>query len=65
MLRQTYVDVVIAVVVEIKDPKQFGVVAHVNLFGVLDAFAEGLSRVLFHLDVIEFSGDQNKEQIVR
>ena len=55
-----YLYVVVPVVMKIENSVDLRVSAHVKIFRVLDAFADSLPRVLFHLDVVELPAKQNK-----
>jgi hypothetical protein len=57
----TYLDVVVAVVVNVEDPVQLGVLVDVELGVALGALAQGLTGVLLHLDVVEFSATKKEE----
>ncbi len=48
-----HLDVVVPVVVQVEDPVDLRVCADVDIVRVGDALAQGLSRVLLHLDVVE------------
>lgn len=61
----THLDVIITVVVQIENPVDFAVFAHMYVFGSLQALANGLSCIFFHLNVIELSvGDRKKNTAV-
>lgn len=61
--RHTHFDVIVTVVVQIENPVDFTVFAHVYVFGTLQALADGLPCVFFHLNVIELSvGDRQKKK---
>ena len=47
---------VVSVVVEVDHSVHLAVHGHVDVVRVLDALAQGLSRVFFHLDVEELPG---------
>ena len=49
-----YLDVIVAVVVEIENTEELRVGRDVNLIGVDQSLAEQLAAVLLHLDVVEF-----------
>lgn len=48
-----YLNVVITVVVKVENPVDFGVAPDSEVFGVLNALRNRLSRVFLHLDVVE------------
>ena len=52
---------VVPVVVEVEDSVELGVSRDVDFFRVFDAFAEGLTGVLFHLDVVKLSERKRRE----
>ena len=52
-LKRTYLDVVVAIVVEVENPQQLRVRSHVNVVADGDPFTEGLSCILLHLDVVK------------
>ena len=59
-----YIDVIIAIIVQIKNSEEFRVGADLYFFCILDSFAEGLSRILLHLDVIKLSVYKQRQQIL-
>lgn len=46
---------IISVIMQIEHSIQLGVASHVEIVRRLQTFADGLPRVLLHLDVVEFS----------
>jgi hypothetical protein len=56
---------VIPIVVEVEYAVQLVVDGYVQLFRVLDALAERLTSVLFHLDVVELSGIIHKKAFLQ
>lgn len=52
MVRHLYV--IVSVVVKIQHAVQLAIHGDSQIFSVLDSFAECLSRVLFHLDIVKF-----------
>jgi len=46
--------VIVSVVVKVQYSVQLAVNRDSQIFGILDTFAESLSGILFHLDVIKF-----------
>lgn len=46
-------EMIVAVVVEVKYPDQLSVCCHYQVLRVLDTFAKRLSSVLLHLDVVK------------
>lgn len=50
---------VVPVIMQVEDSVYLGVSAHVQVVCVLDAFADGLSCVLLHLDVVELPETTN------
>ena len=48
-----YLNVVITVVVKVENPVDFGVATDSEIFGVLHALRNCLSRVFLHLDIVE------------
>jgi hypothetical protein len=62
--KSTHLDVIITIVVQIENPVDFAVFAHVYVFGSLQALANGLSCIFFHLNVIELSvGNRKKRRL--
>ena len=59
-----YLDVVVAVVVEVEDTEEFGIGRDVDVVGVEETLAEQLSTVLFHLDVVELSVKKKRRLII-
>lgn len=49
-------NVIVAVVVQVEHAVQLGVPGYMELLGRLQPLADGLPRVLLHLDVVELSG---------
>lgn len=60
-----YLNVVITVVVEIEHPVDLGVTTDLEILDVFNALRDGLSRVLFHLDVVELPETRKHDQSVR
>lgn len=56
-----YLDVIVAVVVEVDDPVQLGLGGHVDVVGVGDALGQGLAGVLLHLDVVKLPAKKGNE----
>lgn len=52
-----------SVVVQVEHSQQFTIVAHGQLFGNLDSFAQGLAGVLLHLNVVELAVGKSKKDI--
>lgn len=52
-LRTPYLNVVITVVMKVKNPVDFGVAPNSKVFDVFDALRNRLSCVFLHLDVVE------------
>lgn len=48
-----YLNVVITVVVKVENPVDFGVATDSEIFSVLHALRNCLSRVFLHLDIVE------------
>lgn len=48
-------NVVVSVVVDVENAVQFGLFANMDFWIALDAFADRLTSILLHLDVIELS----------
>jgi hypothetical protein len=57
-----YLYVVVPVVMQVEDPVYLRVAAHVQVVCILDAFTDGLSCVLLHLDVVELPETQHKQR---
>lgn len=58
-----YLNVVITVVVKVENSVDFGVAADPEIFGVLYALRNCLSRVFLHLDVVELSATASETTI--
>jgi len=52
-----YLNVVIAIVVQIEHAIQFTISSNQQIIGCLDAFGDSLSCIFLHLYVVEFSAD--------
>ena len=57
MIVNSYLNLVISVVVQVEDSVQFTLHGDVQVLPVLDSLAESLSGVFFHLDVVKFPGN--------
>ena len=55
MIVNSYLNLVISVVVQVEDSVQFAFSCDVNVCFGLDTFSYGLTSILFHLDIVEFS----------
>ncbi len=55
---------IVAVVVNVEDPVQLRVLVNVQLAVALAAFAQRLSGILLHLDVVEFPEKKNRNENV-
>lgn len=55
-----YLNVVVAVVVKIENSVDFGVTSDPKVIGVFNTFRYCLSRVFFHLDIVELSENIKK-----
>lgn len=65
VLAEAYLNVVIAVVVQVEDPVDLAVLVDVYVFRSLQTLANGLPCVFFHLNVIELSvGAQKKKDTI-
>jgi len=60
MAAEAYLNVVVAVVVQVEHPVDLAVLVHVYVFGSLQTLADGLPRVFLHLNVIELSAGAPK-----
>ena len=49
----TYLNVVVSVVMKVKNSVEFTVDGHADVLGILDSLTKSLSCVLFHLDVVK------------
>ena len=54
---------VVAIVVNVEDPVELGVLVDVKLGVTLGTLAQGLSGVLLHLDVVELSGNEKRSKL--
>ena len=54
-LLHAHLNVVVSVVVQVEHPVQFGVTCYVQVLRCLQTFTDGLSCILLHLDIVEFS----------
>lgn len=52
-MQVSYLNVVVSVVMKVKNSVEFAVDGHANVLGILDPLTESLSRILFHLDVVK------------
>lgn len=59
-LRTPYLNVVITVVVKVENSIDFGVASDSEVFGVLHALRNRLSRVFLHLNVVELPETRKK-----
>ena len=57
-----YLNVIVAVVVQVEGTEEFRVYRDVDIVGVDHSFAEQLAAVLLHLNVVELSAYNKKEQ---
>jgi hypothetical protein len=60
MMTINYLDVIVPVVVQVDDPVELAVHVDVDLVRTVETFAQGLSRVLLHLNVVEFPANTRK-----
>jgi hypothetical protein len=60
-----YLNVIIAIVMEVKHTVNLTVHANVNVVDALDTFADRLAGVLLHLNVVKFPGNEEKKIIFR
>ena len=52
-MQVSYLNVVVSVVMKVKNSVELAVYRHTNVLGILDSLTKSLSRVLFHLDVVK------------
>jgi len=55
MAAEAYLNVIVAVVVQVEHPVDLAVLVNVYVFGSLQTLADGLPCVFLHLNVIELS----------
>jgi hypothetical protein len=60
-LMAAYLNVIIAIVMQIKHTINFTIHTDVNVIDAFDAFAYCLSRVLLHLNVVKFPARKRKK----
>lgn len=53
-----YLDVIVPVVVQVEDPVDLRICAYMQVVGVLHTFWYRLPGILFHLDVVELSVEE-------
>jgi len=67
VLAEAYLNVVVAVVVQVEDPVDLAVLVDVYVLRSLQTLANGLPCVFFHLNVIELSvgGTKKKTRLIK
>lgn len=60
-LMAAYLNVIIAIVMQIKHTVNFTIHVDVNVVDALDTFADSLSGVLLHLNVVKFPAKSEKK----
>lgn len=63
-LMAAYLNVVIAIVMQIEYSVNFTIHVDVNVVDALDTFADSLSGVLLHLNVVKFPATKKKRKVV-
>jgi len=63
VLAEAYLNVVVAVVVQVEDPVDLDVLVDVDVLRSLQTLANGLPCVFFHLNVIELSVGAQKKKV--